>query len=177
LDIPSCDAADGGFGDTGDLQSVDVGSVAIEGDVFDGEGGEGTQYFLRRGGVERGAVGVMQGGGDGDGVTGDRSDFQDLAAATGGITAGVAAASRRVFSALLQAQVISGCYREAGNRRKAGSQFVGGGAQGDGRAVVGIAVAGAADNQDGTGGGVADDGATAAVDSDIGFVEGELGGG
>ena len=92
LHVSGGDAGDGGIGDPGDFQTIDVGGVAVEGDVFDGDAGEGTQYFLGGSGVERRVVGVVESGGDGDGVTGDGSDLQELAAATGGITAGVTAA-------------------------------------------------------------------------------------
>src|SRR5712692_6005589 len=116
----------------------------------------------------------MQGRGDRDGVSRHRGDLQELPATTNGVTAGVSAARRRVFAALLQAYVISRGYSQTGDRGKAGSQFVGGGAQGHGRAVVGSAVAGRADGHDGSGGSVVDDSATASIHGDIGCVEGEL---
>ena len=117
----------------------------------------------------------MQGGRHRDGVSGNGGDLQGFSAATGGIATGVAAAVGGVLTTLLQTHVITGGYTETGNRGKAGRQFVCSGAQCDGRAIVGIAVAGAADDHHGSGGGVVEDGATGTVNSDTGDVDGQLG--
>src|SRR2546428_2252491 len=116
----------------------------------------------------------MERGGDGDGVAGDGGDFEEFTAATGGIATGVAAAGGGVLTTLLQTHVITGGYTETGNGGKAGRQFVCSGAQCDGRAIVGIAVAGAADGHHSAGGGVVEDSATGTVNSDIGDVDGQL---
>ena len=171
------DAGDGGVDDPSDGQAVDVGAVAIEGDVFDGDAGEGAEDFLSSSGVHRGVIGIVESGGDGDGVTGDGSDLEEFAAATGGVAAGVGAAVGRVFAALLEENEIAGANAEGRGGGEGGSEFIGDGAEGDSGAVIGIAVAGAADGEDGAGRGVVDDGATGAIDGDIREIEGELGGG